>query len=46
MVEGQDVVNMIAQGDTIKTVKIVRVGDKAKAFKGDEADFQKYNNKS
>lgn len=43
VVEGQDVVNKIVQGDTIKTVKIVRLGDKAKAFKGDEADFQKYS---
>ena len=41
VVEGQDVVNKIAKGDTIKTVKILRVGDKAKKFKGDEAEFQK-----
>ncbi len=46
VVEGQDVVNKIAQGDTIKTIKILRVGDKAKAFKGDEADFQKFSKKS
>ena len=46
VVEGQDVVNKIATGDTIKTVKILRVGDKAKAFKGDEADFQKYSKRS
>jgi peptidyl-prolyl cis-trans isomerase A (cyclophilin A) len=46
VVEGQDVVNKIAVGDTIKTVKIIRVGDKAKAFKGDEAAFQKYSSKS
>ncbi len=46
VVEGQDVVNKIAQGDTIKTIKIIRVGDKAKAFKGDEADFQKFSKKS
>jgi peptidyl-prolyl cis-trans isomerase A (cyclophilin A) len=43
VVEGQDVVNSIVQGDTIKSVKIVRVGEKAKAFKGGEADFQKYS---
>jgi peptidylprolyl isomerase len=43
VVQGQDVVNKIVQGDTIKTVKIIRVGDKAKAFKGDESDFQKYS---
>jgi peptidyl-prolyl cis-trans isomerase A (cyclophilin A) len=43
VVEGQDVVNKIAMGDSIKTVKIIRVGDKAKAFKGDEADFVKFS---
>ena len=46
VVEGQDVVNQIARGDTIKSVKILRIGDKAKAFKGDEADFQKYQKQS
>lgn len=46
VVEGQDVVNQIVTGDTIKTVKIIRVGDKAKAFKGDESDFQKYSKKT
>jgi peptidyl-prolyl cis-trans isomerase A (cyclophilin A) len=46
VVEGQDVVNKIAMGDTIKTLKILRIGDKAKAFKGDEADFQKLSSKS
>jgi cyclophilin family peptidyl-prolyl cis-trans isomerase len=46
VVEGQDVVNNIVQGDTIKSVKIIRVGAKAKAFKGDEADFQKYSKQS
>ena len=40
VVEGQDVVNKIAKGDKITTLKIVRVGDKAKAFKADEAAFQ------
>ena len=43
VVEGQDVVNKIVIGDTIKTVKIVRIGDKAKAFKGNEADFEKFS---
>ncbi len=43
VVEGQEVVDTIANGDMIKSVKILRVGDKAKAFKGDEADFQKYS---
>ena len=46
VVEGQDVVNSIRNGDTIKTVKIVRVGEKAKAFKGDQADFEKYQKKA
>jgi peptidylprolyl isomerase len=40
VVEGQDVVNKIAKGDKLNTVKIVRVGDKAKSFKTDEAAFQ------
>ena len=46
VVEGQDVVNKIAIGDSIKTVKILRIGDKAKAFKGDQADFEKFSKKS
>jgi cyclophilin family peptidyl-prolyl cis-trans isomerase len=46
VIEGQDVVNKIVRGDTIKTLKIVRIGEKAKAFKGDEADFQKLSKKS
>jgi cyclophilin family peptidyl-prolyl cis-trans isomerase len=41
VVEGQDVVNKIAGGDTLKSVKILRIGDKAKAFKGDQAEFEK-----
>jgi len=41
VVEGQDVVNKIAGGDAINTVKIVRIGEKAKAFKGDQSDFEK-----
>ncbi len=41
VVEGQDVVNSIARGDTIKTIKILRMGEKAKKFKGDEEEFQK-----
>jgi cyclophilin family peptidyl-prolyl cis-trans isomerase len=43
VVEGQDVVNKIVIGDKIKSVKILRIGEKAKAFKGDEADFQKFS---
>jgi peptidylprolyl isomerase len=43
VVEGQDVVDKIVKGDSLKTVKILRVGDKAKAFKGDQADFEKFS---
>ena len=35
----QDVVDKIAKGDSIKSMKIVRVGAKAKAFKADQAAF-------
>jgi peptidylprolyl isomerase len=41
VVEGQDVVNKIVRGDKINTLKIIRVGEKAKAFKGDQADFER-----
>ena len=41
--EGQDVVNKIGMGDKINTLKIVRVGKKAEAFKGDQADFEKFS---
>jgi len=37
VVNGQDVVNAIAQGDEIETLEIVRVGDKAEAFNAIEA---------
>ncbi len=42
VVEGQDVVNAIQQGDTMKTVKIIRVGRPAKKWKATEvfADAQ------
>ena len=43
VVEGQDVVDKIATGDKITTLKIVRVGEKAKAYKGDQADFEKFS---
>ena len=43
VVEGQDVVNKIAKGDKINSVKIVRVGEKGKAYKGDQADFEKFS---
>lgn len=41
VVEGQAVVDKIVVGDKINSVKILRIGDKAKAFKGDEAQFEK-----
>jgi len=43
VVEGQDVVNKIQKGDKIESLKILRIGDKAKAFKGDQADFEKFS---
>ena len=46
VVEGQEVVNKIAKGDTITKIKIVRIGEKAKAFKGDESAFQKFSKKA
>ncbi len=39
VVKGQDVVNAIAQGDKLKSVTIIRVGEKAKAFKADQETF-------
>ena len=41
VVQGQEVVNKIERSDKLNSLKIVRVGEKAKQFKGDEADFQK-----
>lgn len=41
VVEGQDVVNAIAQGDKIKTLRIHRVGANAQAFQADQAAFDK-----
>ena len=41
VVQGQDVVNQIDRGDKLNSVKILRVGEKAKAFKGDQVDFEK-----
>ena len=40
VVKGQDVVNAIRKGDVINSIKILRVGEKAEKFKGDEAHFQ------
>jgi peptidylprolyl isomerase len=39
VVSGQDVVNAITKGDTITSIKIIRVGDKAKSFKADQDAF-------
>jgi len=41
VIDGMDVVNSIRQGDKIKTVRIIRVGEKAKAFKTDNDAFNK-----
>jgi len=40
VIEGQDVVNAIGQGDTIKTIDIIRIGRKAAAFKADQVSFE------
>jgi peptidylprolyl isomerase len=39
VVEGQEVVDKIKQGDKMKKVTIIRQGDKALAFKADQAAF-------
>ncbi len=39
--EGMDVVNSIVQGDVMETVRIIRVGEKAEAFKADQETFDK-----
>lgn len=41
VLEGQDVVDSIAVGDKIKTVKILRVGSKAKNFAASQSSFDK-----
>ena len=41
VIEGNDVVPNIKQGDIMKTIKIVRVGEKAKSFKADQESFDK-----
>ena len=42
VVEGQDVVNAIAQGDALNEVEIIRVGDDAQAFEVTRDAFTKY----
>ena len=39
VIQGQDVVDAIEQGDKLERLTIVRVGDTAKAFKADQATF-------
>ena len=41
VLRGQDVVNAIKQNDIIKHIEIIRVGDKAKAFKTGRAAFER-----
>ena len=43
---GQDVVDSVVQNDTIKSIKIIRQGDEAKAFKATQDDFNKLIEKS
>ena len=42
VVEGQNVVDAIQQGDKMNSIKIIRTGDEAKAFKTDQEAFYKY----
>lgn len=42
VVEGQDIVDSIKQGDIIKKITIIKVGDKAKKFKTDQSAFDTY----
>lgn len=42
VVQGQEVVNAIAQDDVMKTVRIIRKGEEAKAFKASQKDFDGY----
>ncbi|MCL2792895.1 MAG: peptidylprolyl isomerase [Spirochaetaceae bacterium] len=40
VVSGQNVVNSIRQGDTINSIRIIRVGQRAEAFRNDQQAFQ------
>jgi len=42
VIEGQDVVNKIAQGDKIESIEIIRVGEEAEKFDA-PAEFAKFN---
>jgi peptidylprolyl isomerase len=43
VLEGQDIVNKIAQGDKIESVEIIRVGEEAENFNAPK-EFEKFNN--
>jgi FKBP-type peptidyl-prolyl cis-trans isomerase len=45
VVEGQEVVNAIRQGDVIERVTILRIGEAARAFKADQASFERLSQK-
>lgn len=45
VVEGQNVVDSIAQNDVMKSVKIIRKGEEAKSFKTSQKDFDAYMQK-
>ena len=45
VMQGQDVVNAITTGTVLRKVEIIRVGDKAGAFKTDQAAFDQYVSK-
>lgn len=46
VVAGQDVVNAIAQGDSIKTLTIIRQGNDAQAFRATQEDWNALNKKA
>ena len=40
VIQGQDVVNAIRQGDTIRKINIIRIGARAAVFKADQDSFE------
>jgi peptidylprolyl isomerase len=46
VVEGMDVVNAIEQGDSIVSVRILREGEEARAFKADQQAFDRLRNEA